>query len=40
MFPKPGANTTPVPKVSFVTMAGDLGFGGGGLIILTTHSDN
>jgi hypothetical protein len=29
MFPKPGANTTPVPKVSFITRAGDLGCGVG-----------
>jgi Single Cache domain 2 len=29
MFPRPGANTTPVPKVSVVTRAGDLGCGVG-----------
>ena len=29
MFPRPGANTTPVSKVSFVTRAGDLGCGVG-----------
>jgi len=29
MFPKPGADTTPVAKVSFVTKAGDLGCGVG-----------
>jgi Single Cache domain 2 len=29
MFPKPGADTTPVPKVTFVTRAGDLGCGVG-----------
>jgi Single Cache domain 2 len=29
MFPKPGANTTPVPKVSFVTKVGDLSCGVG-----------
>jgi signal transduction histidine kinase len=28
-FPKPGADTTPVPKVSFVTGIGDLGCGVG-----------
>jgi hypothetical protein len=25
MFPRPGADQTPVPKVTFVTKAGDLG---------------
>jgi hypothetical protein len=29
MFPRPGANTTPVPKVSVVSRAGDLGCGVG-----------
>jgi hypothetical protein len=29
MLPRPGANKTPVPKVSFVTRAGDLGCGVG-----------
>ena len=29
MFPKPGPNKTPVPKVSFVTRVGDLGCGVG-----------
>jgi signal transduction histidine kinase len=29
MFPKPGADTTPVPKVSFVTRVDDLGCGVG-----------
>ena len=29
MFPRPGADTTPVPKVSFVTRVGDLGCGVG-----------
>jgi hypothetical protein len=29
MFPRPGANTTPVPKVAFTTKAGDLGCGVG-----------
>jgi hypothetical protein len=29
MFPKPGADKTPVPKVSFMTRAGDLGCGVG-----------
>ena len=29
MFPKPGDNTTPVQKVSFVTRVGDLGCGVG-----------
>ena len=29
MFPRPGADTTPVPKVTFVTKAGDLGCGVG-----------
>ena len=29
MFPKPGADSTPVPKVSFITKAGDLGCGVG-----------
>ena len=29
MFPKPGANSTPVAKVSFVTKVGDLGCGVG-----------
>jgi hypothetical protein len=29
MFPKPGADTTPVAKVSFVTRVGDLGCGVG-----------
>ena len=29
MFPKPGADKTPVPKVSFVTRVGDLGCGVG-----------
>ena len=29
MFPKPGADTKPVPKVSFMTRAGDLGCGVG-----------
>ena len=29
MFPKPGADKTPVPKVSIVTKAGDLGCGVG-----------
>jgi signal transduction histidine kinase len=29
MFPKPGTDTTPVAKVSFVTKAGDLGCGVG-----------
>ena len=28
-FPKPGSDTTPVPKVSFVTGVGDLGCGVG-----------
>jgi hypothetical protein len=28
-FPKPGADATPVPKVSFITKAGDLGCGVG-----------
>jgi hypothetical protein len=28
-FPRPGANATPVPKVSFMTRAGDLGCGVG-----------
>jgi len=29
MFPRPGADTRPVPKVTFVTKAGDLGCGVG-----------
>jgi hypothetical protein len=29
MFPRPGTDTTPVPKVSYVTAAGDLGCGVG-----------
>jgi hypothetical protein len=29
MFPKPGADTKPVPKVSYVTRIGDLGCGVG-----------
>jgi hypothetical protein len=29
MFPKPGADKTPVPKVSFVTGVGDVGCGVG-----------
>ena len=29
MFPKPGADTTPVAKISLVTMVGDLGCGVG-----------
>jgi Single Cache domain 2 len=29
MFPKPGANNTPVPKVTFMTRVGDLGCGVG-----------
>jgi hypothetical protein len=29
MFPRPGGDTTPVPKVSFVTRVGDLGCGVG-----------
>ena len=29
MFPRPGADKTPVPKVSVVTKAGDLGCGVG-----------
>jgi hypothetical protein len=29
MFPKPGADTKPVPKVTFVTRVGDLGCGVG-----------
>jgi hypothetical protein len=29
MFPKPGADTTPVPKVTFVTRVDDLGCGVG-----------
>ena len=29
MFPKPGPDKTPVPKVSFVTKVGDLGCGVG-----------
>jgi hypothetical protein len=29
MFPRPGADTTPVQKVSFVTRVGDLGCGVG-----------
>jgi hypothetical protein len=29
MFPKPGADKTPVPKVTFVTRVGDLGCGVG-----------
>jgi hypothetical protein len=29
MFPRPGADETPVPKVTFVTKAGDLGCGVG-----------
>ena len=29
MFPRPGADTTPVQKISFVTKAGDLGCGVG-----------
>ena len=29
MFPRPGANTTPVPKVAFTTKVGDLGCGVG-----------
>jgi signal transduction histidine kinase len=29
MFPKPGGDTKPVPKVSFVTRVGDLGCGVG-----------
>jgi hypothetical protein len=29
MFPKPGADTKPVPKVSFMTRVGDLGCGVG-----------
>jgi hypothetical protein len=29
MFPRPGADTTPVPKVTFITKAGDLGCGVG-----------
>ena len=29
MFPKPGPDKTPVPKVSFVTRVGDLGCGVG-----------
>src|SRR5215831_7194868 len=29
MFPRPGADTRPVPKVTFITKAGDLGCGVG-----------
>jgi len=29
MFPRPGADRTPVPKVTFITRAGDLGCGVG-----------
>jgi hypothetical protein len=29
MFPRPGANTTPVPKVAFITKASDMGCGVG-----------
>jgi len=29
MFPRPGADQTPVPKITFVTKAGDLGCGVG-----------
>ena len=29
MFPRPGADKTPVPKVGFVTKVGDLGCGVG-----------
>ena len=29
MFPRPGADTTPVPKVTFITKASDLGCGVG-----------
>ena len=29
MFPRPGADKTPVPKVSFVTKAGEVGCGVG-----------
>jgi hypothetical protein len=29
VFPKPGADTTPVPKTAFITKAGDLGCGVG-----------
>jgi hypothetical protein len=29
MFPKPGTDATPVPKVSFMTKVGDLGCGVG-----------
>jgi hypothetical protein len=29
MFPRPGADSTPVPKVTFITNAGDLGCGVG-----------
>ena len=29
MFPRPGADKTPVPKVSLVTRVGDLGCGVG-----------
>ena len=29
MFPRPGADKTPVPKVTFITKAGDLGCGVG-----------
>ena len=29
MFPKPGSDTTPVAKVSFVSKAGDIWFGVG-----------
>lgn len=29
MFPRPGADTTPVPKVTFITKARDLGCGVG-----------
>jgi hypothetical protein len=29
MFPRPGANTTPVPKVAFITKANDMGCGVG-----------
>jgi hypothetical protein len=29
MFPRPGADRTPVPKVTFIARAGDLGCGVG-----------
>jgi hypothetical protein len=29
MFPRPGADPTPVAKISFITKAGDLGCGVG-----------